>query len=87
MQRITKAELESRVNYIAKKLDRPKEYNQIGHLFIDHYNPGGNPYTYKLAEIANENLGEHDWTNYRMTIREFYAYLNGIIDGLERANK
>lgn len=96
-ERITRKLLQVRVNYIAKRLNRPATMStvdesgqrtaNIGYLFIDHYNPGDNPYQYKLAEICNDGYAEHDWTNYRMTGKEFYAYLNGIIDGLEHSRK
>lgn len=89
--RITRKQLDWKVAYINEQLGRPdtawtKTDNgitpNIGHIFIDHYSPGGNPYTYKLAEMM-ENGGERDWTNYRMKLQEFAAYLNGIIAILE----
>lgn len=94
MDKITTNQLQHKVDYIAKMLSRPtigwkkvdgQNIANIGYLFIDHYNPGDNPYQFKLAELMNESGGEHDWTNYRMTRKEFYAYLTGICDGLDHA--
>ena len=94
MDRITNNILSSKVEYINKRLNRPvagwknddsgKWSSLEGHIMIDHYNPGDNPYQWKLTEYANTDGGQRDWTNYRMTRKEFYAYLIGIIEGLER---
>lgn len=89
MNRITKKQLQTKVNYINHILNRPDSYMDEnrnpckGHIFIDKHNPGDKTKIYKLAELG-DNFSESDWTNYRMTIREFYIYLTGIIDGLER---
>jgi hypothetical protein len=86
MSRITNQELQVRVDYLNRKLNRdPKPYS-IGHIDIDHYAPGDNPYQYKLVEVMNESGGIHEWTSYRMTRAEFYAYLNGLCDGLDLVN-
>jgi len=92
--RITNNMLSAKVEYINKRLNRPVAGWQkddkdqwsslVGHIMIDHYSPGDNPYQWKLTEYANDCGGQNDWTNYRMTRKEFYAYLVGIIDGLER---
>jgi len=75
---ITNQELNVRVKYLNRILKR----DDTNEIFIDKYQPGDSRYIYKLAEISG--LGQSDWTNYRLTKSEFYAYLNGIIDGLER---
>ena len=81
MSRITRKELEVKVDYINHATIRPAE-NVIGHIAIDHYSPGMNPYQYKLVKIM-ENGGVSELTSCRMTIREFYSYLNGIVTGLD----
>ena len=92
-ERVSNKQLAYMVQFINKKLNRPAEPSykddaghwcaNVGHIFIDHYNPGGNPYSWKLAEYSTETGGEHDWTVYRMTLKEFYAYLKGITQALE----
>lgn len=74
MERVTIKQLRYLVDYINRRTDSK--------FFIDHYSPGGNPYTYHLAETT-EGGGERPTTNYRMTAREFKAYLNGIIDTVD----
>ena len=87
--RITKKQLQFKMDYIIRNLDRPVSYwdadqnINVGHIHIDYYNPGGNPYAYQIAEIININGGVRNWTNYRMTVREFDAYLTGIVQALE----
>ena len=82
--RISNRELQTRVDWINIALKRNHQRYAIGNIFIDHYSPGDNPYQYKLTEVMNEAGGLHDWTNYRMTRKEFYAYLNGIIEGIDK---
>ena len=53
---------------------------------IDNYNPGGNPYRYKLVELLPDGA-YHPITNYWMTNKEFFAYLNGMLDMLDMLNK
>lgn len=92
MDRITKKQLQTKVDYINRILNRPDSYmdenRQLnkGHLFIDRHNPGDNTRIYQLTELG-DNFSESPWINYRMTIREFNAYLTGIIDGLERERR
>lgn len=73
--RITRSMLEQKVEYLSRALGVK--------LAIDHYSPGGNPYTYQLVEVR-ENNAQHWLTNYRMTAAEFKAYLNGMIDCMEQ---
>jgi len=51
-----------------------------GHRWaIDHYSPGGNPYTYTLVLIAEKGGAEHDPLGRRFTADGFYALLKGIV--------
>jgi hypothetical protein len=83
--RITNQEINVRVAYIARKLHRPT--SGIGSIYVDRYSPGYNPYQYKLAEIIDSYGAVHEWTSYRMTRKEFYAYLNGLCAGIDAAQE
>lgn len=77
MDRITRKQLQLKVDYLSRILNR--------NFKIDHYNPGSNPYTYRLVEDRwNGGSGERDVHNYRMTAKEFNAYLNGMIDCIDQ---
>lgn len=79
--RITRNDLRIRIDYINKITGRPKERHTPGRLELDTYNPGGNPYIYKLVEIMENGISEVHAD--RMTIREFYAFIRGYMTGLE----
>jgi hypothetical protein len=68
-----------------KEEPRGSERINIGRVYIDRYSPGRNPYQYKLSEYIDIFGAVHEWTGYRMTRQEFYAYLNGLISGIETA--
>lgn len=72
--RITRKRLQVKVDYLSRRLNT--------NFKIDHYQPGGNPYVWKLQEVRNDGT-YHDVTSYRMTIQEFWAYLNGMIDCID----
>lgn len=72
MDRVTKEILQMKVDYLSRRLGLEPP------LYIDDYAPESNPYRYQLVQHLEH--GEHLLTNYRMTAREFKAYLNGMID-------
>ena len=81
MSRVTNQDLQTKVAFLNKVMGKPSDPYAPGHLNIDHYNPGDNPYQYKLVEMM-DNGGLHEWTSYRMTKSEFNQYLAGLIEGL-----
>ena len=53
-------------------------------LTIDKYAPGGNPYQYRLSVVSTKGGAEYQLTHERMTKNEFYYYMQGAIDALDK---
>ncbi|MFW9875032.1 MAG: hypothetical protein ACFFG0_18150 [Candidatus Thorarchaeota archaeon] len=80
--RITVSMLENKVKFIAKNIkmrDRLGEFDLIIHTRYG----GGNPYRYQLRRKYKTSGGESPFTSTYMTIREFYSYLEGFVQGIE----
>ena len=94
--RVTISYLRRKVERLNKELGRPATawtkvekglVGNIGHIEIDHYQPGGNKHTYKLTEVMTAGGGVNEFTNYRMTATELDAYIEGIFTGMDLASR
>jgi len=72
MDRITEDKLQKLVTYIN---------HTCGHdyMVLDHHQPGGNS---RVWAIENKN-GSRPWYSSRMSGREAYTFLQGVVAGLE----
>lgn len=71
--RITHKQINIKVGYLSRRL---------GVMFAtDYYNISGSSYAWKLQEVRNGHYC--NVTSYRMTTREFWSYLNGMIDCID----
>ncbi len=75
MHRVTKKELEKKVEYINYKLEAPEFGKGSYTLYKDLQG-------YQLHLIVNDGYGVRDVGYYSKTSREMYFFLDGIIQGI-----
>ena len=93
MHRVTKTELESKVDFINHTLYKDvegknytvngsfNERNYKGRYVLDKIHSG-----YQLGLIVNDGGGQREIGYYRKTAREMYFFLDGFIRGLVKEN-
>lgn len=81
MSRITKKTLRGMLALVGKEYNIPTSREQAQqegrshYLALDYYNPGGNPYQYKLVVVNAATFNEHGSINRRFTGQEMHAVL------------
>lgn len=84
MSRITKSDVKQAFEVLGCEYNIPhsrqgaENLGEPCYLALDHYQPGGNPYTWKLCVISVKGGAEWDITEFRLKTNEMYYFLRGL---------
>jgi len=77
--RITRKELEGLFNRLAKAKGWTVEYNDEGYYKLDHYNPGGAKYVWRITKVTKGESFVFPQGGRRLTTSEMYWAINALL--------